>query len=206
MLNFAYQSDDGNIQMPDEANGTRKNIDHCIALYRVADKYDFPHLLHSSRWAFYIQLRLWLGGPIQTTSQVQSPASPKEFREIVSSIYELPNANLEHPLVSAVIQMTKLCEKVNIFRAAGRESTLLADAAKEVPEFGRDLFFHMTEAVGTEECERDEDRRITELGILVKVKCPHCAQVWSNPCGSSWEGHCWECGGYDEDWSAYEWH
>jgi len=192
--------------MPDEAIGTRANINHCIALYRVADKYDFPHLHLTTRRISQTELRLWLDGAPQTVTENEPSASSKDFRELVSSIYELPNAALEHPLVAIIMRMTRSCESVKIFDTAGRASTFLADAAKEVPEFGRDLFFHMSKEVKIDEGESREGRRTTELGILVKVKCFSCGKIWSRSCDSPLEGHCLECGSYVEYWETHEWH
>ena len=104
----------------------------------MGDKYNFLELSKATALEFGNQLESWLDGlkPSATAS--------KDFSDIVNTIYNLPNAKSEHPMVATIMKLTKECKMVRIYDTAGQASVLLVEAAQKIPKFGRDLFLFMT--------------------------------------------------------------
>jgi hypothetical protein len=80
----------------------------------------------------------------------------------------------------------------------------LQKAFEETAEFGRDLFIHMTSKYGVKFDSESGSRRITEIGIMVMVECPHLGDIWFRREGYTVDGHCKGCGEYVENWMDFE--
>jgi hypothetical protein len=118
MLRAAYdEPGTANICLPDGNTATHANILHCIALYRVVDKYDFPGILSITSTIFNQQLREWLESSAK--GDHYSRASSAAFCSVVESVYDLPNASRENPLIAALVQITEDCDIVKIFGPSG---------------------------------------------------------------------------------------
>jgi len=180
MLSFAYYDSDSrghgrNIDVPEENKASAANLRHCIALYRVADKYDFPDLLLRAARAFSQQMSRWKISVKGMTVQQQS-TSIGEFCTVVDMVYNLPSVGLKHPLAKELL-VNANWGSMKVFGTDGRKSKFLVQASSQVPEFGRDLFLTVMNRAARHVRDDNGKRRITELGVLNKVSCPHCGEA-----------------------------
>jgi hypothetical protein len=164
-----------------------------VALYHVADKYNCPALMDGIHDAFDGEFLFGL-----------PKSTPQEFSNIVKHVYELPRAGIKHPLVKTILHATDLTSRVHICNTEGQRLERLLKAFEETAEFGRDFFIHMTSKCGVKFDSESGSRRITEIGIMVMVECPHRGDIWFRREGYTVDGHCKGCGEYVENWMDFE--
>lgn len=134
MLRYAYGS---RTPLPVRSPSIQNAL-FCVSLYRVADKYAFPELEERAALLFMVHMRRWLEHHNDHDTDGEGSARHQSFCEVVTETYKLPNACLTHPLVSVILDLTDDVEVM-----LDQDLPLLRSAAKEVAEFGRDMFLHL---------------------------------------------------------------
>lgn len=75
----------------------------------------------------------------------------------------------------------------------GLLTSTIVRMAKEVPQFGQDLFLNVQEQTNSS----DKEMRIQ---FVTQVKCPDCKEIFDEPRNLS-EAHCTHCGKLRKHWS-----
>lgn len=207
MLAYAYVTPDHlpfRDDMPDRDFGSESNVRFCIALYRVADKYDFSSASLDVQLEFQYQLRRWLCGPREDAASREAVATPDKFHGIVSEVYELPNASPKHPMVNALLCLRDFDRRFKLLGNNGEKPMFLIEAAAAVPEFGRDVLLRALDETGRSKPDGNGMHTVTELVLASQVCCPHCRRIWSRshvqPAGAACAG----CGEWVADWTLHD--
>lgn len=177
MLNFAYNPSSLSLEF---LIGSRTDpyVRAVLFLdaYDVADKYGFPELEQALVEAVHVDLELYL----DRLGEEQPPLATG-FGAIVKQIYELVSHRIErlHPLVRTLIHVVDDdLDMRPIKNFHGKLHPVLAAAAEATPEFGRDVFLHLTTySMPYTSTVPNNDRHITRLEISIQVQCPGCTGV-----------------------------
>lgn len=196
MLEFAYRASDKEESdtsgaLIDKEKSPYENMLSCIALYRVADKYDFPELLKEVEMAFDAQLKAGL--PL---------ISINEFVDIVTMVYDLPHVGPEHPLAIKLLEPAQ-SGWLAVPAINGAQGSIVLLACEAAPEYGRDVMRCMFKRAGELAATHGARDGTTALGTLFFVTCPHCRLSWSRSSAEPKHGHCSACGKHVEDWSLW---
>lgn len=197
MLNFAY---DQKIPPPDDSSsGTPLNIRHCLDLYRVGDKYDYPQFRDQAVSLFKCSMGGW---SIRRSDPFpRNAAAQKEFCGFVRDVYDVAGSDHQpsHSLVDVLLGFADGQRSTYMVNGIGDEP-LIASACREVAEFGRDIFLHL---MAKTRLFRQDGGIVTEaLSIVTRRMCPDCDEVVSMADleEDDWEGYRPRCGEHQLDW------
>lgn len=197
MLTFAYQTIPYYYRnfssLFDVSKTSAASLIFCVTLYRVADKYIYPDLKEAAEENFTSQLYSWLERQEDADVDDQEQTTPEAFNDIVKHVYDLPDAHYKHPLVGCLLKATDVVTAIQVFNSEERTPELLVKAVTEVAESGRDLFLHLTSKSGVKQYG-EGTHTIRELGVMTRVECPQCKEIWSKPDAHPEHGFCAECG------------
>jgi len=191
--------------LPESEEHSIANMMYCVELFRVADKDDLPMLYRIIPRIFHTQLASWLSRAHAESKDPDIDEKNVEmFCDLVERVYTLPNTKPSHPLVTSLLEMTDHAP-LRILRNDGKKSSMLIKAAKDVAEFGRDVFLVLMDKMKSEVNTKTRAKSITELDLVSQVRCPKCKIILR--LASEWfddEGFCLGCGHYVVDWSECE--
>ena len=176
MLNYAY--DEKSVPWPDSSlAGTTFDIHHILDLYRVGDKYDFPSFRLQLIFRLMTALDRWFSRPSKPPNGYA--AESEEFCEIIRKVYDIVGSEHQedNELVETLLQAIDEHSSARILNNTGGKQGMIVKASREVAEFGRDIFLHLMDIVGTED-HKDGTVSITELCTGTKVVCLLCEQRW----------------------------
>jgi hypothetical protein len=205
MLTSMYQEMSITLKMPDLHIASLANINCCITMYRMADKYDYDKLRFASQRLFQQQLCWWLNGPQGGAVPAQEAATADGFSDIFSNIYQLHTLDRTNSLLESLSWATYRCQSIRVLNNGGQLSTFLLTASMKTPEFGRVVLAHTLKKARRSAVDAHGKRTITELGLLVRVGCPNCQKVWSRAMSEPLDGHCSSCAARVQDWTKCRW-
>lgn len=151
MLTWVYKQQ---IVLSNTERRLSANMRYCVELFRVADKYDLPMLCSDIQDRFHTQLHVWL---CRAQHESEDPA-------LNERVYTLPNKKPSHPLVMSLLAMTKYVP-LQILQNDGEAPSMLIKAAKDVSEFGGDIFLFLMDKTKSDVNPETGVKSITELDI-----------------------------------------
>lgn len=194
VLNEAYKDDPSTVREWNYVNDVHKSL----AYFEVADKYEFPRIRAQTLDDFGNALYQFFHKSWDTPELLLG--ATKAFCSIVSNGYRISGSDPCNPIVGKILQLARggVEEYLGILDCHRTPSQYLyKEAAKVVPEFGRDLFLQLMSGVG----HKDGSQHGRNLALILQVDCPGCYLDFPMKLEYGPSGYCIRCGHFEPDWT-----